>query len=406
MLKYAKIALSLVALATLSQAWEIEKKVIVDEPLDKIVLENRTLSLDVGIGSGAYHFKSDPKNVIYTITDRGPNIKCKDSLKLMGKKLCKKGKIFPTPNFSPTIYKIALYDNWYKILEKIQIKDRDGVPVSGISNKGTENAYDLKGNPLKFDPNGLDAEALVKLSDGTFWIAEEYGASILHLSSDGRILKRVVPKGFKKNLNGANYDISESLPFIVSKRKLNRGIESIGVSPDEKTLYFSMQSPLANPNVKTYKKSKNVRIFKYDIAKDKVLGEYVYKLDNPNTFALDKNKKQSSIKVSELAAVGNDELIVLERISKTTKFYRVKLEDSLSILGTKWDDKNTSPSLEETSNFTKYLNKELVLDTSSLKGMPKKVEGLAYIDKNNWILVNDNDFGINGYKSFIIKIKN
>ncbi len=405
-MKLKHIVLSIAILTSISYAWEIEKKIIVDEPLDKIKLQNKTLHLDVGIGSGAYHYKGDAKNIIYTITDRGPNIKCKDSMKLMGEKLCAKGKIFPTPNFSPTIYKIALYSNWYKVLEKIQIKDRDGKPVSGISNNGTEKAYDLKGNPLKFDPNGLDAEALVKLSDGTFWIAEEYGASILHIDSDGKILKRVIPKGFKKNLDGANYDISESLSSIISKRKLNRGIESIGVSPDEKTLYFSMQSPLANPDVKSYKKSANVRIFKYDIKNDTVIGEYIYKLDNPNTFSLDKNKKQNSIKISELVATGNDELILLERISKTTKFYKVKLKDSLSILGSDWDDENTLPSLEQTENFDKFLSKKLVLDTSLLKGMPKKVEGIAYIDANNWILVNDNDFGINRYKTYLVEIKN
>lgn len=402
-MKIAKVLLSGMVLASSVYAWEIEKKVIVDEPLDKIELNGKNISFDVGIGSGAYHYKGDKHNIIYTITDRGVNIKCKDSKKVLGEQVCKKGKIFPVPNFSPTIYKIAMYNNWYKVLEKIQIKDKNGVPVTGISNKGTEKAYDMHGNDIPFDPTGLDAEALVKLSDGSFWLAEEYGASIVHVSASGKIIKRVVPKGFAKNLEGANYNISESLPSIIGKRKLNRGIESIGVSADEKTLYFSMQSPLANPNVKAYKKSANVRIFKYDIASDKVIGEYVYKMDKPNTFVLDKNKKQNAVKISDLVVSGDDELILLERISKTTKFYRVKLEKS--ILGSDWDNENTSPSLEEHTACKKILKKELVLDTSSLKGMPKKVEGIAYINENNWILVNDNDFGIKGDKTLLVKIK-
>lgn len=382
-------------------AWDINKVQVVEE-LDIIKLKNKTLKLDTGIGSGAFHYKNDAANVFYTITDRGPNIRCVDSLKLMGESLCKKGKIFPTANFTPTIYKIKLFKNYYKVLEKIQIKDQDGKQVSGISNAGTENAYDLKGNPIKFDAHGLDAEALIKLSDGSFWIAEEYGASLLHISSDGRILKRVVPEGFEKNLVGANYKISSSLPSLISKRPLNRGIESLAVSDNEKYLYFSMQSPLAHPNKNAYKKSRNVRMYKYDINADKVVGEYIYQMDKPDTFKLDAKKNQNAVKISEMVAVGNDELIILERVSKTTKFYKVKFSNS--ILNSKWDNIDTMPTLEQSESFENAMKKELVLDTSTIEGMPKKIEGIAYIDENNWILINDNDFGITNYSTQIIKL--
>ncbi len=382
-------------------AWDI-KKVQVAEELDVIQLKNKTLHLDIGIGSGAYHYKNDPADIFYTITDRGPNIKCKDSKKLMGEKLCKKGKIFPVVNFTPTIYKIKLFKNYYKVLEKIQIKNANGIQVSGVSNEGTENAYDIKGNPISFDPQGLDAEALVKLSDGSFWIAEEYGASILHLASDGKILKRVVPAGFEKNLKNAQYKISSSLPAIVAKRPLNRGIESIAISQDENYLYFSMQSPLANPDTNAYKKSNIVRMFKYDIKKDEVIGEYLYKMDKAQSFKLDNKKKQNAVKISEMVSIGDDELIILERVSKTTKFYKVKFKNS--ILGSKWDDIATSPSLEQSKDVNNIMPKELVLDTSTLKNMPKKIEGIAYIDENNWILINDNDFGIDRYNTYITKL--
>lgn len=400
-MKIKSMFLASIVLANSMFAWEVNQKVLVEEELDIVKLKNKTLRLDVGIGSGAYHYKGDKDNIFYTITDRGPNIKCKDSQKLMGDKLCKKGKIFPSANFAPTIYKIQVFKNFYKVLSKIQIKDKDGKPVTGISNQGTENAYDIAGNTIAFDASGLDAEALVKLSDGSFWIAEEYGASILHISSDGRILKRVVPSGFQENLSDANYKVSASLPAIISKRPLNRGIESIAISNDEQYLYFAMQSPLANPNKKAYTSSNLVRMFKYDIKKDEVIGEYIYKMDTAQSFSLDNKKKQNAVKISEMVSVGEDELIILERVSKTTKFYKVKFENS--ILDSKWDDINTSPSLEE-NNDMQAMEKTLVLDTSTLKGMPKKIEGIAYINENKWILINDNDFGIDRYKTQIITI--
>ncbi len=399
-MKIRTIVLASLLLVNTVFAWQVQK-VLVEEELDLIKLPNKLLKLDVGIGSGAYHYKGDKDNIFYTITDRGVNIKCKDSKKLMGKKLCEKGKIFPTQNFTPTIYKIQLFDNFYKILKKIQIKDRNGNQVSGISNEGTEKAFDIQGNVIPYDANGLDAEALVRLSDGSFWIAEEYGASLLHIAFDGKIIKRVVPQGFEKNLSAAKYDISSSLPKIISKRPLNRGIESLALSKDEKFLYFSMQSPLANPSKKAYTSSNLVRMFKYNIKKDEVVGEYIYKIDTADSFSLDNKTKQNAVKISEMVNIGDDEFIILERVSKTTKFYKVKFENS--ILHSKWDDINTSPSLEE-NNTLESMEKTLVLDTSTLKNMPKKIEGIAYIDENNWILVNDNDFGIKKDKTYIIKL--
>ncbi len=383
-------------------AWET-KKVQVAEELDVLQLTNKFLKFDIGIGSGAYHYKDDASNVFYTITDRGPNIKCKDSKKLLDIKVCEKGKIFPVANFTPTIYKIKLFKNYYKVLQKIQIKDRDGNHVSGVSNQNTENAYNIKGEKIPFDAQGIDPEALVKLSDGTFWIGEEYGASLLHVSKDGRILKRVVPSGFEANIKNANYEISSSLPQIISKRPLNRGIESIAISQDENFLYFSMQSPLANPDKKAYKSSNIVRMFKYNIKEDKITAEYLYKLDKATSFSLDSKKKQNGVKISEMVCIGNDEFIILERMTKTTKFYKVKFKNS--VLDSKWDDIATSPSLEQSSNVKQIMNKELVLDTSTLENMPKKIEGIAYVDENHWILINDNDFGIYKDKTYIVELK-
>jgi hypothetical protein len=37
--------------------------------------------------------------------------------------------------------------------------------------------------------------------------------------------------------------------------------------------------------------------------------------------------------------------------------------------------------------------------------MPKKIEGIAYINSKEWILINDNDFGIDNLETYIIKLK-
>ncbi|HID69308.1 MAG TPA: esterase-like activity of phytase family protein [Desulfobacterales bacterium] len=340
------------------------------EPLDKIITKKSSaIHIDVGIGSGACRLAGDPQGILYTITDRGPNIKTQNAEKYLDVDFGrKKGKIFPVPNFAPAIYKIQIKNDQVKVLEKIQIKNIVGKPV--------------------------------KLSDGTFWIGEEYGPSILHIAADGRVLKHWVPEGVKASLEGAGYEINEKLPGILRARKLNRGIESMTASPDEQYLYFAMQSPLANPDKSAYHKGNAVRIFKVDRQNSRLVGEYVYVLDAPESFVLDnrkKKRKQSDVKVGELTSIDTDKLVVLERISKTTKFYLVDLGKAENILAGKWDDPATHPTLEQVgADSVTTQEKHLLLNTDAEGGLMKKIEGLAWFGKNSWIMVNDNDFGIEG----------
>ena len=98
----------------------------------------------------------------------------------------------------------------------------------------------------------------MRLADGTFWIGDENGPSIAHFSADGRMIVRHVPQGTEGEFAGANYDVKGTLPAILAKRAINRGIESMAVSPDERFLYFIMQNPLANPDMKAYQQAKNI----------------------------------------------------------------------------------------------------------------------------------------------------
>lgn len=407
--------------------------VSLNEVLGTVSFKNgKTLEFDTGFGSGAFRYAGDPANVFYTVTDRGPNIKCSDAGKLLDDAdFCgddTKGKIFPTPDFTPTIYKMRIkYSHTtghsYEILEKLPLKTASGQPVTGIVNPltstNTENGYGADGNKLPFNPNGLDVEAIVKLSDGSFWLAEEYGPSLVHVSAAGNVIERIVPATLEQDLAAADYPVRGLLPEIYKKRKLNRGAESIAVSPDEKFLYFSMQSPLANPDNGTYSKSRNVRIMKLALESGKVtelVSEHVYVMDTPQTFANLNNgegdlkdgkvRKQSDVKISEMVALDTDELVVLERISKVTKLYRINLASSSNILGSKFDQLETTPNLEATyapqsANITP-VNKHLVFNslTDTKKDeLPKKVEGIAILDDTNVVLINDNDFGIAGEKT-------
>ena len=392
-----------------------------DQPLATATFANgKTMALTIGIGSGAF---GDRTGTMWTITDRGPNIDCGEAQELIGldeTALCggnKKAKIFPVPSFTPTIYKLTIGDDGRaSIAQAIALKGRSGAALSGLSNPlqatTTEGAYDAAGKALTLTPNGFDSEALVRLSDGSFWLSEEYGGSIAHVAADGTVMTRYVPAGLEQDYAGADYEVKGALPALVMMRNLNRGIESLAISADEKTLWFAMQSPLANPDADAYKSSRNVRLFAFDIASERVTGEWLYPLDLPETFGKDnakKKRKQSDVKVSELAALPDGSLLVLERISKTTKFYRVR-PDAGSIMPAAFDDKATSPSLEQLdpdaakAAGAPVLEKTLVLDTDTAEGMPSKIEGIALVSDRDMILINDNDFGIADDRTEIVRI--
>jgi len=390
-------------------------------PLDKVnfsdgINYNATLGFTTGIGSGAYHYPGDDRNTVYTISDRGVNVDCKDDLDIIGADICISGKIFPVAKYAPSIFKLQKQGrHGWNLVDVIQLKDASGAQITGLPNPftstDTEAAYNKNGLDIGFDVNGLDTEALVRLSDGSFWLSEEYAPSLVHVSATGEVLERLVPAGIEDELDAASYQVTGALPAILSKRKLNRGIESIAVSPDEQSIYFILQSPLANPNATAYKQSRHVRVFKMDLQSKTVVGEYVYVMDTPDTFIEDNSTKQNDVKISEMVAYAEDKLIVLERISKTTRLYRIELEQASNILNTEWDNIVTSPSLEQIADLAAMeiipVKKEIALDSSlDIPGvLPSKVEGVAILNNSELFLVNDNDFGIDGSDTQLINLK-
>ncbi len=377
----------------------------------------KTLDLSVGIGSSAFHHPKDPPNVIWTLGDRGPNIACSDMKEIAGVELncreIKNSRVYPTPSYAPSIYRVLLLDDGtFQVTDVIKLKDRDGRPLNGMPNPltvaSTETPLDGKGAKLQTDLRGIDAEALVRLSDGTFWIGEENAPSLAHFAADGRLLERHVPKGTEGDFAKAPYKTVGSLPAIVAKRQSNRGIEAIAIPPDERFLYFIMQNPLANPDTAAFQQARNTRLFKLDRKTTKVIGEYVYTLDDPSTFRRDPSKKQSDPRLSEMMAIGLDRLVVLERTEQTTKLHEVELTGATNISGSTWDDIATKPTLEQTDLAVAKIvpvKKTLRFDTADHSVIVGKTEGMTMLDAGTLLIMNDDDFGISGARTQIVVIR-
>jgi hypothetical protein len=420
------------------------------------------LTLSIGIGSAAYRGPLDffpsfifdilfrvfglgkhgVEDAFWGLSDRGPNFQCEEAPLVIGldrNVACPTapvgdGRIYARPDYSPSIFRVLLMrDGTFRLAKTIPLVTRHGHPVLGLPNPltvaTTEVPRDGQGAVIAQDASSVDAEALVfvPLFGGRFLIGEENGPSILEVTLGGRVLKRFVPAGTEQDytapaggLAPADYDIEGSLPAILAKRRLNRGIESLAISPDLKHVYCLLQSPLDNPTGSgAVRDSGRLRLLKFRIKWNangsslQPVGEWIY-LQEPAATFIAKGEASSlrrrDLRVSEMLRVGAEKFVVLERTDLITILYEVDLKTGTNILGTQWDNLATTPSLEALSEaaFTAAvtpLAKTERLVASSLPGanplFPQKLEGLAIARDGRLLIVNDDDFGITGQRTQI-----
>ncbi|MER5755452.1 esterase-like activity of phytase family protein [Streptomyces sp. NPDC002088] len=340
-----------------------------------------------GIGSDIY--PASRKGEFWTVTDRGPN----GQIKVNGTKR----RTFPVPGFDPAIVKIRVSGDTVKVIDAIPLTTSSGKPVTGLSNlQGRDEApysYDSK-TPLSYNPNGLDTEGIVRAADGSFWLVDEYGPSLVHVSARGKVLTRYVPQGL--DLTGTDYPVVEALPSVLLHRKINRGLEGLAQLPGG-DLVMAVQSPLSLPDADAGDASRTTRLLRFSPKKQAVTAEYAYRFDPVNV--VDPSEDDTSeLKISSVVAVGGNRLLVEERTDKAARLQLVRLDLAADILGSAWDDDTTSPSLEQlddpAASGVPVLAKRLVVDLGTVAGVPGKIEGVARVDHDTLALINDNDFGM------------
>lgn len=366
-----------------------------------------------GFGSDMVAHPSDSTR-FYALTDRGPNAT------FTGEQ--GKGKKFPTPDYAPRIGLFELQDNGdVKKIKEILLKRPDGTLITGLPNSsalgGTgETPYDADGNiivedmnlpfdettnPIKLDDYGLDGEGLVALSDGTFWISDEYGPHIVHFNAEGIEIGRI-------NAFANDSRNTHTLPDEFANRRANRGMEGLTVTPDETTLVGIMQSTMYNPS-SAVKVNDIVRIVTINLTNGNV-GQYLYKQE----------KTQNS--QSGIVALSNTEFVVIERDGKfynedtsTMKhLYKIDISNATNIekitansdltqddsLGLLIDGKTLEEITLEADGWTTIANagietisKTLLVDLVAETGYPHdKLEGMWLINDNTIGVINDDDF--------------
>lgn len=341
-----------------------------DIPLDAIDLPKAKLQLTLGLGSGL----SSRGGRLFAVTDRGPNLFVSHAVDDYGLAHLEKlrggdTKIMPMPEMGAEIAELTIDGAAVRLLRRMPLRTHTGRRLMGVALPGEEMeaVYGLDGVPLEPHALGADPEAIVAMPDGGFFVAEEYGPSILKVDADGVVTERWVADGSVKALAHPDLLVSGVLPKRAGKRRRNRGFEGLCASDDGRHLYVGFQSALKGED------EYSAPIWKLDAGTGELEGEYLYPFDAPSSFARDAKRREldaGDLKICELVWVGKDRLIVLERISHTAKIYLVSLKA--------------------------IAEKKLLISSDDHPVIDPDIEGMTLLSPTEILISSDNDFGVEG----------
>jgi 3-phytase len=309
-----------------------------------------------------------------THTDRGPN--ADERVTLEGQE-----RPFAMPEFQPRLVFLDADVKLRKLFVRAQVPLTlpDGRPVRGLPPDGNgELAVDFHGRALPAEEGGLDLEGVALAPDGTFWLCDEYGPSLVRFSADGVLLEQLSP--------------GKGLPETLRYRRPNRGFEGLAIAGGK--LYAALESPLDNPpseGQKNSRASRVTRIVEVDPARRVATAQFAYLLEEADTG-----------KVSDICMENAETMLVIEKGSSWKRLFRVQLAAATNLQRLSSTISGPGGTLERLSprelaaNGVAPVRKTLQLDLAALGMTEEKLEGVDRVDDKFIALLTDNDFGLAG----------
>ncbi|BBK43378.1 hypothetical protein STVA_33980 [Allostella vacuolata] len=203
------------------------------------------------------------------------------------------------------------------------LKDFNGQTFTGLDPAAASGSQGGFG-PLPVPSTGqgagrisLDAESLAYLSDGSFYVGDEYAAGVYYFDKAGNLKGAIVPPAAllpEKPAGAVNYS---SLGAPTTGRRNNQGLEGLTITPDGKHLVTLLQSAtVQDTNGSNQQTRTNTRLMVYDISGNKTptdpIAHYVLQLPS-YTLAGDGSATNRTAAQSEILALNDKQFLVLSR---------------------------------------------------------------------------------------------
>ena len=201
------------------------------------------------------------------------------------------------------------------------LSDAEGVPMTGMdpgSNVVVRGGVSMP-SPAGGEAAGhisLDSEGLAFARDGSFYVSDEYAASIYHFDAKGRLLGAIPAVPAVMPIAKGAIDFNSVKPGE-SGRRNNQGLEALSITPDGKRLVTILQSATVQDSDGKDQATRNVtRIFVYDISQRATprapIAEYALELP-VYTEAGDGGAPDRTAAQSEMVALNDHQFLVLAR---------------------------------------------------------------------------------------------
>ncbi|MFL6798653.1 MAG: esterase-like activity of phytase family protein [Xanthobacteraceae bacterium] len=214
------------------------------------------------------------------------------------------------------------------LLDTILLTDATGEPLTALD--PAEGGIRPAANGLPDMPQGangriaIDAEALVLLPDGSFFLSDEYGPYLYRFSSAGQLLGAIrPPQAFIPQRNGHDHFSSDNPGAGLSApqprspqtgRQNNQGFEGLALTPDGKFLVAMLQSATVQDGGNAAETRQYTRMLYYDISevdRPRLVREHVV----PLPVYRDVNGRPRVAAQSELLALDENFFLLLCRDS-------------------------------------------------------------------------------------------
>jgi hypothetical protein len=299
------------------------------------------------------------RGTIYMLPDRGYNIKGTVDYRARLNKLTVVLKPPADPESMPP--EARQHTLAMTLADTMLLRDANGRPLTGLDPTVDSMRPAGGGFPeMPQAPTGaisLDAEAVVLMDDGTFFVSDEYGPYIYHFSGESRMLSAIrPPEAFIPKRNGHDSFSSNNPgpgePPVKpadpeTGRQNNQGFEGMSLTPDGKYLVAVLQSATRQDGGNAPETRQNTRMLVYDIA-DRDHAKLVHEYVVPLPIFTDAKSKRRVAAQSELLALGDTRFLLLCRDTgngyglegATSRYRRIELVDiahATDIAGTKYD---------------------------------------------------------------------
>ncbi|MFD0583994.1 esterase-like activity of phytase family protein [Dactylosporangium darangshiense] len=210
----------------------------------------------------------------------------------------------------------------------------------------------------------FDIESIQRLSDGTYWIGDEFGPYLLHFDRAGRLMQAPI------SLPGVRApENPEGNPNLNS----SKGFEGMAQSPDGRTLYPLLEGTVAGDPAGA------LRFNEFDLVHQRYTGTiYTYQLEDPSN------------SIGDAIAVDDDRFLIIERDQgqgATAKLKRIYLADKR--------DRNRDGKMDKTlvADLMNLADPRHLGGTSNVFTFPfQTIEDVVILDDRTLGVVNDNNF--------------